>query len=51
MNDDKKDQQTDAGVVEQERARTEALEYGQDHIVDDEPVKGGEGAVPPAPMP
>ena len=51
MSDDKHDQQSDAEIVEQERARTEALEYGQDHVVDEEPIKGGEGAVPPAPMP
>ena len=51
MSDDKHDQQSDAEIVEQEQARTEALEYGQDHVVDDEPTKGGEGAVPPAPMP
>ena len=51
MSDDKHDQQSDAEIVEQEKARTEALEYGQDHIVDEEPIEGGEGGVPPAPMP
>ena len=33
MSDDKHDQQSDAEIVEQEQARTEALEYGQDHVV------------------
>ena len=51
MTDDKRDQQTDAEIVEQERARTEALEYGQDDVLDDAPQADGDGVVPAGPVP
>jgi hypothetical protein len=52
MTDEKRDdQQSDAEIVEQERARTEALEYGQDEVLDDAPEADGDGVVPAGPVP
>ena len=55
------DELSDDEVVEQEKARTEALEYGQEHQLDDAPTMGGDdlpddangngGAVGAGPLP
>ncbi len=44
-------EQTDAEIIEQEQARTEALEYGQDDVLEDAPRQDGDAADPSGPMP
>jgi hypothetical protein len=51
MDNDKREQQTDAEIIEQEKARTEALEYGQDEAVDDAVENDGDAVTPAGPVP
>jgi hypothetical protein len=51
MDDDKQTPQTDAEIIEQEKARTEALEYGQREALEDAPEADGDGVVPAGPAP
>jgi hypothetical protein len=43
--------QTDAEIIEQEKARTRALEYGQDEALEDAPRQDGDAATPSGPVP
>jgi hypothetical protein len=51
MSDDKNHEQTDAEIIEQEKARTEALEFGQEEVLEDAPRQDGDAAEPSGPMP
>jgi hypothetical protein len=51
MNDEQDREQTDAEIIEQEKARTEALEYGQREALKNAPQHDGDAAEPSGPMP
>ncbi len=51
MSDDKNSEQTDAEIIEQEKTRTHALEYGQEEVLEDAPQQDGDAAEPSGPMP
>jgi hypothetical protein len=51
MNDEQNREQTDAEIIAEEKARTEALEYGQREALDNAPQNDGDAAEPSGPMP
>ena len=51
MNDEHDREQTDAEIIAQEKARTEALEYGQDEALENAPQQDGDAAEPSGPVP
>lgn len=51
MTDREDREQTDAEIIAQEKARTEALEYGQEEALDDAPQLDGDATLPAGPVP